>query len=91
MERDQIKATLKQIFAERLMMEMDQLDVSDDAGLFDEDGWAIDSVDVLDLVLGIEKHFGVRIAQDDAVKEHFRSLNTLAAYIEGVTGKTAVA
>lgn len=91
MEREQIKTTLKQIFAERLMMEMDQLDVSDDAGLFDEDGWGIDSVDVLDLVLGIEKHFGVRIAQDDAVKEHFRSLNSLAAYIESVTGKTAVA
>lgn len=91
MELDDIKTTLKQIFAERLMMEMDQLDVSDDAGLFDEDGWGIDSVDVLDLVLGIEKHFGVRIAQDDAVKEHFRSLNTLAAYIHGVTESDAVA
>ncbi len=91
MELDDIKTTLKQIFAERLMMEMDQLDVSDDAGLFDEDGWGIDSVDVLDLVLGIEKHFGVRIAQDDAVKEHFRSLNTLAAYIQGLTENSAVA
>ena len=91
MELEQIKTTLKQIFAERLMMEVDELDVSDDAGLFDEDGWGIDSVDVLDLVLGIEKHFGVRIAQDDAVKEHFRTLNTLAAYIQGHTESSAVA
>lgn len=81
MELEQIKDTLKTILVERLMIDLDEVKASDDAGLFDDDGWGIDSVDVLDLVLGIEKSFGVRINQDEDVKAHFQSLNTLAAYI----------
>jgi acyl carrier protein len=42
-------------------------------------------VDVLDLVLGIEKVFGIRIGQDDDIKRHFESIQTLAAYIETQT------
>jgi acyl carrier protein len=81
MELEQIKQSLKQILVERLSIDMKEVKVDDDAGLFDEDGWGMDSVDALDLVLGIEKTFGVRINRDEGVKRHFRSINTLAAFI----------
>lgn len=82
MELDQIKQQLKNIFEERLGMDVAALNVPDDAGLFAEEGWAIDSVDVIDLVLGIEKTFGVRLQQDAEVQKHFATLETLAAYIQ---------
>jgi acyl carrier protein len=82
MQIDQIKTTLKNILVERLGIDLAAVNASDDAGLFADDGWAIDSVDVLDLVLGIEKSFGVRIEQDDQIKHHFQSIATLAVFIQ---------
>lgn len=82
MELDQIKQEIKKIFAERLNINVAKFNVDDDAGLFADDGWGIDSVDVIDLVLGIEKSFGIRLAQDAEVQKHFKSLNTLAAYLQ---------
>jgi acyl carrier protein len=85
MQIEQIKSQLKQILVERLSIDIESVNAADDAGLFDEAGWGIDSVDVLDLVLGIEKVFGIRIGQDDDIKRHFESIQTLAAYIETQT------
>lgn len=82
MELSQIKQEIKNIFAERLNIKLEKFNVDDDAGLFADDGWGIDSIDVIDLVLGIEKTFGIRIGQDAEVQKHFASLNTLAAYLQ---------
>lgn len=82
MELQEIKDQLKEIIETRLNIDTSDLDVNDDSGLFDEDAWGIDSVDVLDLVLGIEQVFGVSIKQDEEVNEHFASINTLSSYIQ---------
>ena len=90
MELQQIKETVKNILVERL--NIDPQDVkSDDASLFDDDGWAIDSVDVIDLVLGIEKTFDVRVGQDEQLKQHFDSVDTLAAFIQSQLKQPAAA
>lgn len=82
MELNEIKQELKKIFEERLNIDVKKLDLPDDASLFADDGWGIDSVDVIDLVLGIEKSFGLRLEQDAEVQKHFESLDTLATYIK---------
>lgn len=81
MTQEEIKTALKEIFVDRLDMNLAEIDASDDDGLFAEDGWGIDSVDVIDIVLGVEQQFGVKIKQDEDVQQHFASLNTLAAHI----------
>ncbi len=81
MQLDEIKQTLKTIFEERLNMDLSTVTAGDDDGLF-EDGWGIDSIDVIDIVLGVEQKFGVKLQQDEEVQTHFRSLNTLAAYVQ---------
>jgi acyl carrier protein len=81
MNHEQIKELLKKILVDRLGIDPADVNATDDAMLFDEDGWGIDSVDSLDLVLGIEKTFGVRITQDENVMKHFKTMNTLAAFI----------
>jgi acyl carrier protein len=81
MQIEQIKTQLKNIFADRLNMDLAAIDAGDDDGLFDPEGWNIDSIDVIDIVLGVEQTFGVKLKQDEEVQSHFRTLNTLADYI----------
>lgn len=82
---DEIKSELKNIFAERLDMDLSEIDASDDDPLFG-DGWGIDSVDVIDIVLGMEQKFNVKIKQDEDVAKHFASLNALAAHVKQLNG-----
>lgn len=77
---DEVKTQLKAIFEERLEMDLAEVDASDADALFG-DGWGIDSVDVIDIVLGVEQTFNVKIKQDEDVEQHFASLNALAAHI----------
>jgi acyl carrier protein len=42
----------------------------------------IDSVDILQLVLEIERHFGIKLVEANFDQKHFESLNTLASIIE---------
>jgi acyl carrier protein len=44
---------------------------------------ALDSTDVLRLVLFVEERFGVRIEDDELVPENFDSVSKLAALVEG--------
>ena len=81
MQIEQIKTELKNIFADRLNMDLAAIDAGDDDGLFDPEGWNIDSIDVIDIVLGVEQTFGVKLKQDEEVQTHFRTLNTLAEHI----------
>ena len=58
------------------------LDIADDAPLFGE-GLGLDSIDALELVVALEKEFGVRIQSHEVGKEAFASVSTLAAFIDG--------
>ncbi len=50
----------------------------------------LDSIDALELVLAVERDFGVRI-QDDAVgREALRSVHALVAFLEPRIGKDAI-
>jgi acyl carrier protein len=42
----------------------------------------IDSIDILQLVLEIERHFGIKLVEANFDKQHFQSINVLAAIIE---------
>jgi acyl carrier protein len=42
----------------------------------------IDSIDVLQLVLEIERHFGIKLVQANFNQKHLESVNVLAAIIE---------
>ena len=55
-------------------------DIDDDAPLFGE-GLGLDSLDAVELVVQVQKHFGVEIKDMDQGREAFRSIAALAAFI----------
>jgi acyl carrier protein len=56
-------------------------DIEDDAPLFKE-GLGLDSIDALELVVAIEKHFNIIIEDEDVGKEAFGSVNILSQFIQ---------
>jgi acyl carrier protein len=72
---------LKRLIIERLKLE-DVLpeDIGTDDPLFGE-GLGLDSIDALELVLGLEKHYGVIIPDAEVGQRVFQSVRTIARYI----------
>jgi acyl carrier protein len=78
---DHLIETLKQLIIQRLKLEdMTPEMIETDAPLFGE-GLGLDSIDALELVLGLEKEFGVVIADAEVGKKVFQSVRTMAQYV----------
>ncbi len=55
-------------------------DIDNDAPLFGE-GLALDSIDALELIVLLEKNYGIKLKDPAAGKEIFKSINVMADYI----------
>ena len=72
---------IKQLIIGRLkLVDMTPEMIEDDAPLFGE-GLGLDSIDALELVLGMEKEFGVVIPDAEVGKKVFQSVRTMAQYV----------
>ncbi|MDR3217872.1 MAG: phosphopantetheine-binding protein [Dysgonamonadaceae bacterium] len=57
----------------------DEMDI--DAPLFGNEGLGLDSIDVLELILILEKYYGLKVGTPEEGKQIFRSVRTIADYI----------
>jgi acyl carrier protein len=73
---------LKNLFSSRLKLEIGPERITADTVLFGTNGLGLDSLDVLELIVGIKKEFGVEIADRATAERVFTSIGTIAAYIE---------
>ena len=56
-------------------------EINDNDALFGDDGLGLDSVDSIELVLIIEKEYGVKIQNPEEYNTIFGSVNSLLTYI----------
>ncbi len=56
-------------------------EIDNDAPLFGE-GLGLDSIDALELIVLMEKFYGIRLQNPAEGKEIFKSVNCMAAYID---------
>lgn len=56
-------------------------EIEDDTALFGDDGLGLDSVDSIELVLAIEKEFGVKITDSKQYDTIFANVSSLLKYI----------
>ncbi len=79
---DEIKTRLKELLVRRLKLRMKPEDIMDDAQLFGQDGLGLDSIDALELVVGLQKEFGISITDKAVAEKILVSVNTIADFIE---------
>jgi acyl carrier protein len=74
---------VKQLIIDRLQLEGMKPDDIDDAAPLFGDGLGLDSIDALELVIGIEKTFGVKIQDEEVGAKAFASVNALVEFMRG--------
>lgn len=78
---DKLKAQLKEQILEALSLdEMKPEEIDDNAPLFGE-GLGLDSIDALELIVLMEKQYGIKLSNPTEGKEVFKSINVMAEYI----------
>ena len=78
---DTLKEQLKQQIIEALSLEdLTPADLIDDAPLFGE-GLGLDSIDALELIVLLEKEYGIRLNNSAEGKAVFASIDAMADYI----------
>jgi acyl carrier protein len=60
---------------------MDPNAINDETSLRDG-GLELDSVDILEVVVAVEQTYGVKINDADVGKKYFRTIGTIADYLE---------
>lgn len=78
---EQIIQELKEhLISELNLEEITPADIDAEAPLFG-DGLGLDSIDALEIILILEKNYGVKLANSSEAKPVFYSVKTLAEYI----------
>jgi acyl carrier protein len=80
MADDQLKQELKQMIVERLFLKCAPEDIKDDDHLME--AHHIDSVNVFEIVVGLEEVYGVSFAEDEFDIEAFQTVNQIAELVE---------
>lgn len=75
-----LKEEIKRLIVERLKLEIDPASIGDAQPLFGE-GLGLDSIDALELVLGIEQAYGVKVDDEEVGAKALGSVETLAAFV----------
>lgn len=78
---EKLKLELKEKLIENLNLEdIEVADMGDDESLFG-DGLGLDSIDALELIVMLDKDYGIKLSDPKKGKEIFESINTMASYI----------
>lgn len=77
----ELKDRIKAMMVESLMLKMAPEEIADDIPLFAPTGLALDSIDALELAVGLEKHFGVATPSAEVARTAFQDVNSIAAFI----------
>ena len=83
MHETSLREQLKKIIIEELNLEdIDVADLNDNDPLFGDEGLGLDSLDAVELVVLIQKHFDVEIKDMEEGREALASISSLADFIE---------
>ena len=73
-----IKQDIRKLMVENLMLQIGPDEIGDDQPLFGPGSVGLDSVDALQLVVALDKTYGLKIADPEAAKQILQSVNSIA-------------
>ncbi len=77
----QIKLQIKNLIVENLMLQFGADQIGDDQALFGPDSLGLDSVDALQLVVALEKSFGLKISDSEVARSVLRNVDSISAAV----------
>lgn len=81
MGNENLAPRVKELIVRRLKLDIDPTSIENDTPLFGE-GLGLDSIDALELVLGLEQEFGIKVEDEEVGVKAFASVNALVDFIE---------
>ncbi|NBR48388.1 acyl carrier protein [bacterium] len=73
--------SLREILMQNCMLKIDPSTIGEESPLFGPDGIGLDSLDALQIVLAVEKKYGIVIADPNTAKDALQSLGVLRDWI----------
>ena len=83
-----LRPRIKEMLVKNLMLQVTPDEIGDDLPLFGPDGLGLDSIDALELVVSMEKTFGVGVPNSEVAGRALRTVNTMHDYILEKRGGT---
>jgi acyl carrier protein len=88
MSEPDLRSRIKQMLVKNLMLQTTPEAIADDLPLFGPNGLGLDSIDALELVVSMEKTFGVGVPNSEVAGKALRTVNTIHDYILEKGGAT---
>jgi acyl carrier protein len=76
-----LRKSIKEMLVKNLMLQATAEEIGDDLPLFGPGGLGLDSIDALELVVSMEKTFGVGVPNSEVAAKALRTVNTIHDYI----------
>ena len=74
----ELKLEIKQLLIDNLMLQLTAAEIGEEQPLFGPGSVGLDSVDALQLVVALDKTFGLKIQDPEAAKQILQSVQTIA-------------
>ena len=81
MPDENLRDAIKEMMVENLMLKVPKEEIADDLPLFGPNGLGLDSIDALELVVSLEKTFGVTVPNSETARQALATVNALYDYV----------
>ena len=81
MPPEELKERIKEMLVTNLMLRTPKEEIANDLPLFGPDGLGLDSIDALQLVVSLEKTFGVGVPNSEVARSALATVNSIHDYI----------
>jgi acyl carrier protein len=76
-----LREQIKEMMVENLMLKVPKEEIADDLPLFGPNSLGLDSIDALELVVSLEKKFGVTVPNSETARTALATVNSIAEYV----------
>jgi len=78
---DELKNDIRALLISNLMLQIEPDQILDDTPLFGAGGLGLDSVDALQLVVALEKQYGLKISDTEVARRTLQTVNSISAAV----------